>query len=131
MPLPPGSFIASGPVFVEEGKVLLCRHGRDGMWKFPGGQVEPDDASLEAAAVREAAEELGIVAILGAPVKPMAITLPDGRVAVLIHYAARRKGEIAVGDDIDEARWFAVDALPPSCAPNVRPVLDAMANMDT
>lgn len=35
--------IASGPVIVEDGKVLLNKHGEDNFWKFCGGQAEEDD----------------------------------------------------------------------------------------
>jgi 8-oxo-dGTP pyrophosphatase MutT (NUDIX family) len=54
--------------------VLLTERSADlpdhpGQISFPGGRVEPDDASLAAAALREAAEEVGLaherVAILG------------------------------------------------------------------
>lgn len=36
----------------------LRHHGEE--WVFPGGRVDPGDASLAAAAVREASEELGV-----------------------------------------------------------------------
>jgi len=55
-------------------QVLLTERSADlpdhpGQISFPGGRVEPDDASLAAAALREAAEEVGLpperVAVLG------------------------------------------------------------------
>ena len=48
--------IASGPVIIRDGKVLLDEHGDDTFWKFPGGKVRADE-SLQQAAIR-ALEEL-------------------------------------------------------------------------
>lgn len=36
----PKIIIASGPVIVENNKVLLNQHGDTEFWKFCGGQVE-------------------------------------------------------------------------------------------
>ncbi len=55
--------VASGPVIIENGEVLLNKHGDDDFWKFPGGRVELKDIdgenSLEDACRREAKEENG------------------------------------------------------------------------
>jgi 8-oxo-dGTP pyrophosphatase MutT (NUDIX family) len=40
-------------------KFLLVRHRRLGRWLQPGGHVDPEDASVLAAALREAREETG------------------------------------------------------------------------
>ena len=55
--------IASGPVIIQDGKVLVVKHGDDTGWKFPGGKVR-DDASPRETAQREAKEELDIVVAL-------------------------------------------------------------------
>ena len=58
----PGHFTASGFVASPDGtSVLLVEHGRLGKWLQPGGHIEADDATLEAAARREVAEETGVV----------------------------------------------------------------------
>ena len=52
--------IVSGPVIVENGKVLLCKHGDTSFWKFCGGQVENFDTDLIENTKREAKEEVGL-----------------------------------------------------------------------
>jgi 8-oxo-dGTP pyrophosphatase MutT (NUDIX family) len=53
--------VRSGVVIVHDGKVALIKRVREGRlyYVFPGGGVEPGE-TLEAAAAREAHEELGL-----------------------------------------------------------------------
>jgi len=126
--------IASGPVIIENGKVLLNRHGKDEAsqkyWKFAGGKVEPEDLelndeTLENACRREVKEEMGIDIEIILPLKPMMIKSPDqaDTTVVLIHYLVRRLGEIKPSSEIVEYRWFDINDLPENCAPNIRPVI--------
>ena len=58
---PEAHFTASAVVVDEAGaRTLLVHHGKSGAWFQPGGHVEPGDASLEEAALREAREETGL-----------------------------------------------------------------------
>lgn len=115
--------IASGPVIIENGKVLLNKHGDDKFWKFVGGKAESYDISLEEVAKREVREEMGIEVELIRPLKPMMIEMPD-KVVVLIHYLAKRKGDIRPGADILTWDWFDTHNLPVDVAPNIKPVID-------
>ncbi|MFC1686954.1 NUDIX hydrolase [Patescibacteria group bacterium] len=118
--------IASGPVIIENGKVLLNKHGDDNIWKFPGGKVEDfSELSLEEHAKREVKEEMGIQIEIQRPLKPMMIE-KDGKLVVLIHYLATRVGEISPGPDIEEWKWISVNELPDDCAPNIKPVLESI-----
>ena len=57
----PGHFTASGFVASPDRRCLLViHHARLGKWLQPGGHIESDDETLEAAARREVAEETGI-----------------------------------------------------------------------
>ncbi len=60
----PGHFTASGFVLSpDRGSVLLILHGKLNRWLQPGGHIESADASVEAAARREIAEETGLEAM--------------------------------------------------------------------
>ncbi|NQT49481.1 NUDIX hydrolase [Candidatus Kuenenbacteria bacterium] len=128
--------IASGPVIIENNKVLLNKHGDDGFWKFVGGRVEDFDFedelnSFETACRREVKEEMGIEVEIIKPLKPMMIQKPDdpNTWVVLIHYLSKRTGEIQPGEEIIKWDWFDIDDLPHDCAPNIKPVIDEYKKM--
>lgn len=115
--------IVSGPVIIEDNKVLLNKHGNDNFWKFCGGRVEDfSELSLEEHAKREVKEEMGIDIEIIKPLKPIMVEV-DGKLVILIHYLANRVGEIKPGPDIKEWKWFDIGNLPPDCAPNIRPII--------
>jgi 8-oxo-dGTP pyrophosphatase MutT (NUDIX family) len=117
----PGHFTASGFIVHPKGdRMLLVHHQRLGIWVQPGGHVEPDDPTVLDAALREIAEETGIVEVV--PVSPgladidihvfpetadqpghlhfdlrFAFVAPDGRVSAL--------------DGVIDARWVGLDGL--------------------
>lgn len=116
--------IASGPVIIENHKVLLNKHGDDNFWKFVGGRVEDyNELSLEEHAKREVKEEMGINIEIIRALKPMMVEV-DGKLVILIHWLANRLGEIKPGPEIKEWHWFDIDNLPPDCAPNIKPVIE-------
>lgn len=115
--------LAAGPVVIENGNVLLVKHGEDPFWKFPGGKWEKDDLDLEATAKREVREELGIDVTLVAPLKTVLVRLPNGDIAILVHFLASHSGVIQPGPHIKAWKWFPCDALPTDSAPNIKPVL--------
>ncbi len=131
MYLPPNSIIASGPVIIENNKVLLNKEKKDNgitPWLFPGGEVEDFDTTLEEACRREVKEEMGIEVKIIKPLKPVMLH-ENGRVIILIHYLARRIGEIKPGASIVDWGWHDVYNLPRDCAPNVLLVIkDYLAN---
>ncbi|MBI5732327.1 MAG: NUDIX domain-containing protein [Candidatus Magasanikbacteria bacterium] len=73
---------------------------------------------------RKIKEEMGIDIEILRPLKPMVIKRPDGSVVILIHFLAKRIGEIKTEPDILNWGWFPIDALPENCAPNIKQVLE-------
>jgi ADP-ribose pyrophosphatase YjhB (NUDIX family) len=120
------SIIASGPVIIENNKVLLNRENKpEGIspWMFPGGEVENFDKSLEDTCQREVMEEMGIEVKIIKPLRPIMINKGD-RVIILIHYLAERIGEIKPGLEIAEWNWWDTDNLPDNCAHNVYEIIN-------
>jgi 8-oxo-dGTP pyrophosphatase MutT (NUDIX family) len=120
--------IASGPIIVEDNKVLLNQHGDTEFWKFCGGKVEDFDDNLIESAKREAREEMGIgIEILDANPFLLHTTkeTPVGNIdVILVHYIAQRIGEIIPGKDIREWKWISIDKLTKeNLAPNILPTL--------
>ncbi len=112
---------------MENNKVLLNQHGDTNFWKFCGGKVEDFKTNLIENAKREVKEELGInVEFLDE--NPF-ITFTEketgeGKIdVILVHFLARRIGEIKPGKDIREWNWFNLDNLPENLGPNIIPAL--------
>ncbi|MGH8827188.1 MAG: NUDIX hydrolase [Jiangellaceae bacterium] len=85
------------------GQVLLLLHAKAGLWLQAGGHVEPDDATLAVAALREATEESGIsgleLASAGTPVR------------LDRHRAPCRPGVVEHHLDVQYLAWAPTDAV--------------------
>jgi ADP-ribose pyrophosphatase YjhB (NUDIX family) len=118
--------IASGPVIIENNKVLLDKHGEDKFWKFPGG-TQLDNSNFIDNAKREVKEELGIeIKLIDDEPCVMCFTRKHNDVkeyVVLNHYLAKRVGEVKPGRDVREYVWMDVNSLR-NCAPNIKPVVN-------
>ncbi|HLD27831.1 MAG TPA: NUDIX hydrolase [Patescibacteria group bacterium] len=133
MILPPNSIIVAGPVIIEErdGKkmTLLNKHKKtaakpDPKWQFCGGEMEDFDASLAETAKRECREEMGFAIEIEKLLDVLVQKRADGSLVILVHYLAKRLGEIKPSDDIEAYDWFPLDNLPTDLAPNVKPILE-------
>jgi 8-oxo-dGTP pyrophosphatase MutT (NUDIX family) len=117
----PGHLTASALVVDESRRhVLLTLHPKVGRWLQLGGHVEPEDACLQAAAVREAREEGGIdlIWISAAPVRLDRHAVPCKAVGMTYHLdcqylAVVPDGSLAViSDESDDLQWFSLQKLP-------------------
>lgn len=105
--------VCSGPVIIENDGVFLNKEGNDPFWKFPGGKVKEVDFkdisnSLENACKREVDEENLIKVEIICPLKPLFIPRKDkeNELLVLIHYFAKRLGEIKLGAGVSKFAKF-------------------------
>ena len=115
--------LTAGTLVLSAGgdEVLLNLHGKARRWFAFGGHVEPSDATLAGAALREAHEESGVA---GLDLDPEPVHLdehvvgfcdPRGDVHHLdVRFAARAPAGVRpeVSDESLDVRWWPVDALP-------------------
>lgn len=81
------------------------------LWEFPGGKIEPGE-SPQQALVRELWEELGIRAIIGAPVTRIRHNYRHGGAVDLQFFVVREfVGEI-VNHIYQQVRWVRLEELP-------------------
>jgi len=108
-------------VSADHRRVLLTLHAKARRWFQFGGHCEPGDASLAAAALREATEESGVAGLL---LDPDPVHLDEHPVTFcgqpgLVHHldvrfvaVAPASAEPAVSEESIDVRWWPVDALP-------------------
>ena len=124
----PGHVTASTVLLDHDGShVLLTLHPRVGAWLQLGGHVEDGDASLLAAAAREALEESGIAGIALDP-RPVDLDVHPITCSLGIptrHFDVRFVGRAPAGatevisEESDDLRWFPIEALPDTIAPEL------------
>jgi len=87
---------------------------------------ENETDALESACIRRVKEEMGIKVEIIRPLKPMLVKKDENTLVILIHYLAKRIGEIKPGDDILKWDWIDIENLPDNCAPNIKPVIESI-----
>ena len=98
----------------RDGKILLTRRANDPKgprWTFPGGRIESGETIAEALK-REILEETGLtIDIAGsAGVREMLHAQSGHGHFIILPFAARWvAGEVALNDELEEARWFNPD----------------------
>ncbi len=108
--------MAAGVLVEKDDQVLLVRRVNDpqrGLWSFPAGFVNAYEDPARAAE-RECLEETGLV-VRATRLADLISGRehPRGADIVLVYEAEITGGQLAAGDDADQAAYFARDRLPP------------------
>jgi 8-oxo-dGTP pyrophosphatase MutT (NUDIX family) len=100
-------------LFNGKGELLLIRnsYGKTHLFVLPGGGIHRGEAP-EAAAARELREEAGIEADQLAPFATYANTSNGKRDTIHLFTARSTATPVADGWEVEEARFFPIDALP-------------------
>jgi len=123
------SIVASGPVIIEDGKLMVNKDAKDDFYKIPGGTVEPDTEDLEEACYREVREENNAKIEIIRPLHPMIIwknpQTGEKMAILLIHYLAKlkNKDEIKPIPPIQEIKWLDIEEIKQgkhNVAPNIK-----------
>lgn len=121
--------VASGPVIIEEGKLLVNKDDKDDFYKLPGGTVEEGLEDLEEACHRETKEENNAEIEIIKPLHPMIIwknpQTDESMAILLIHYLARLKNkeEVKAIPPIQEVTWLDIKEIEEGkhdVAPNIK-----------
>jgi len=117
---PQRPILGVGAVILDGSQVVLARRAHEplrGQWSLPGGAVEVGE-TLEAAVVREVAEETGLHVAVESVVEIVERIqrTADGRVEfhfIIVDYVCRVEGslELTPGSDADAVCWADCNAL--------------------
>lgn len=123
------SIVASGPVIIQNGKLLVNKDLKDDFYKIPGGTIEPGTEDLEEACHREAREEVGAQIEIIKPLHPMIIwknpQTKEKMAILLIHYLAKLKNPETIKPipPIQEVTWLDIQEIKRgrhNVAPNIK-----------
>jgi len=120
--------VASGPVIIEDGKLLVNKDDKDDFYKLPGGTVEQGDSLIDACKREFKEENNGKVEIVK-PLNPMIIyknlQTDEAMTIVLIHYLGKllNKEELKPMPPIQETKWIDINEIKSGkhkVAPNIK-----------
>jgi len=121
--------IASGPVIIENGKLMVNKDNKDDFYKLPGGTIEEGVESLEEACHREVKEENNAEIEIIKPLNPMILwknpQTGEKMTILLIHYLGKlkNKGQIKAMPPTKEITWLSIEEIKQgkhNVAPNIK-----------
>ncbi|MEW5940546.1 MAG: NUDIX hydrolase [Chloroflexota bacterium] len=120
--------VAAAVLVEQDGRVLLVRRVNEpfrGLWTLPAGFVDAEEDPARAAE-RECFEETALAVRVTRALDVIAGREHERGADFVIVYAAEvESGNLAAGDDADDAGWFARDELPPLAFRATRLVLQS------
>lgn len=131
----PDHLTSSALVISPDGdQVVLTKHPKAGLWLQTGGHCEPTDATLSAAALREALEESGIADLRIDPV-PLLLSRhevpfcgpvqPAHHLDVQFMAVAPAGADLVISAESDALRWCPSDHPPDPTDQDVRDLIAA------
>lgn len=122
------TIIASGPVIIEDGKLLVNKDDKDNFYKIPGGTVEQGISLTDACIIESEKENNADIEIIR-PLNPMIMyknpQTDKEMTIILIHYEAKllNKGELKPMGDTKEITWLDIEEIKQGqhkVAPNIK-----------
>lgn len=111
------TIVASGPVIIENGKLLVNKDNKDDFYKLPGGTIEDNAEDLEEACKREFKEEVNGEVEIIKPLNPMLVRknqqTGEKMLIILIHYLGKlkNKSQIKPITPIKEIKWLDIKEI--------------------
>jgi ADP-ribose pyrophosphatase YjhB (NUDIX family) len=103
---------AASVALVRDGKVLLIKRAYapyQHLWTLPGGRIEPGE-TIEQCAIREIAEEVGLVIRNPRPVLVQPLGR-DGTFRLAVFATRDFSGQLRVSDEVADHKWLDPAAL--------------------
>lgn len=110
--------ISIDAIIIKHKKILLIRRGVEpdkGKWGIPGGYVDWDE-SVDDAVKREVKEELGLNVKSMKFIKQYSNPKRHPKQTIDSAYVVEVFGELSIGDDVQEHKWFSLEDIPDNLA---------------
>ena len=106
------TIIASGPVIIEDGKLLVDKDDKDDFYKLPGGTIKENSETLEEACHRKVKEEINGEIEIIKPLHPKVLwenpQTKEKMTIILVSYQAKllNKNKIKPIAPTQEIKWL-------------------------